>query len=294
MLDRSDQAVVVGGGIVVDERRTGAAPLILVALRRIQRSQIETRSLIGDRGARCSGCSRLDCGGACGHDTRTPGATCTPDSGNVDGSGPSQRSSHRHMKGMAPDVLNLELPASSKLTLNTCRPYLGVGRMELGRRDNILRLRKELRGSRSWNLGLRKWIGCHLANRPWAGEADGPRGRGLSLVDGGSEGRVILVALGGEEIHLVITQREAGAQNGLAIADGIERQSQVRRELPRRVLCELPGYTGVTVVQRSRRSIRVDRAALVRQKISQIEDNSTVEDIHGQERRGPAEAAGHR
>src|SRR5580704_2690698 len=113
MLDRGDQAVVVGVGIVIDEGRTGAAPLVLVALRRIQRSQIETRGLIGDRGARCSGRSGLDCGGACGHDTRTPGAARTPDSGNVDGPVSSKRSSHRHMKSMAPDVLELELPASS-------------------------------------------------------------------------------------------------------------------------------------------------------------------------------------
>src|SRR5271170_6975062 len=211
MLDRGDQAVVVGVRIVIDERRSGPARLILVALLWIQRSQIETRSLIGDRGARCSGRSGLDCGGACGHDTRTSGATRAPDSGNVDGPGPTQRSSHRHMKGMAPDVLDLELPAFSKLALNTRCPNFGVRRVELGRGDNKLRLRKVLRNRWSRNLRLRKRIGCNLADRPWAGEADGTGRRGLSLTNGGGEGRVILVALGGEEIHLVITQREAAA-----------------------------------------------------------------------------------
>ena len=146
MLESRYHAVVVGEGVVADEHRAGAAALILVALSGIQRSQIKTRSLIGGRGARCSGCSGLDCGGTCGNDTRATCATCTPDSGNVIRAGPSQRNTHGRMEGMAPDVLELELPASAKLTLNACCPRFrcrkgGTGAGE----NNVLRLREELR-----------------------------------------------------------------------------------------------------------------------------------------------------
>lgn len=169
MLDRGDKAVVVGHAGVGNEVRTAAAARILISLSGILDGEREALSLVRRCGAGCSCFAR---GLACraGQDNAgAAGAICTPDSGNKDGR--TKRCTHGSVYGMAANVLELSLPAVSKLMLHAGCPLLGIGGMELFGQHDVLGLGKELSGSRIRDDGLREWVGCGLTNRPGAAEA---------------------------------------------------------------------------------------------------------------------------
>src|ERR1700728_235350 len=196
------------------------------------------------------------------------------------------------MDGPVADVLELELPAAGKLLLDAGCPLNHVRRMVLGGKDNVLRLREELRGSRSGNLGLREGISRDGAYRPRAAEAYRSGWRDLLLTDGRGIGRVLLIPLSGEEVDLVVTQRCAGAEDRFAQAEGIVGQTEVWSELPRGVLRELFGNTRIAVEGGSCGRIWVNRTNNVVQEIVHVENNSAVEVVRRHEVGRPAHAAG--
>lgn len=62
----------------------------------------------------------------------------------------------------------------------------------------------------------------------------------MGLADRCGKGRVLLISLRGEEVDLIVGHFKTGTQNGIAVASGIIRYADVGRELPGRVLGELP------------------------------------------------------
>src|SRR5262249_962575 len=152
---------------------------------------------------------------ACRHNACAARASCTPNSGEVNGG--VDRSSHRSMNCVAADVLNLKQPAPSEVALYAGRPLFCIRRFELGRQHDVLRLRKEqgLGGSR--DNGLRKWIGRDSADRPWARETQRTGSRGLRLADIGGKGWILIRALAGKEVNHVIGQLRACSNYSLAV-----------------------------------------------------------------------------
>src|ERR1700733_7029764 len=104
MLDGYDHAVVVGHGIIV--YKDGAiAATVLISLGRILLGEIKALSLVGGGGTwRSRSAGRLS-GWTCQNDASASSASCTPDSGNVDGW--ADGCTRRHMDSVAGDVLHL-------------------------------------------------------------------------------------------------------------------------------------------------------------------------------------------
>src|SRR5579862_6837418 len=97
MLNRCDQAVVIGHGVVVHKDGAVAAA-ILIALSRILLCEIETLSLVSRCGARRSSSARRLPGRTRGDDSRAAGASGPPYSGNVESR--ADRSARRSMDSM--------------------------------------------------------------------------------------------------------------------------------------------------------------------------------------------------
>src|SRR5271155_2993195 len=110
------------------------------------------------------------------------------------------------MVSFVSNVLELKLPAATKLLLDARCPLNGVGGVVLGWQENVLGLRVELRYSWSRDLRLGKGIAGDGADGPRTGETYGSGRRCLRLADCSGIRRVLLVSLGGEEVDLVIAQ----------------------------------------------------------------------------------------
>src|SRR5438270_8111109 len=124
MLDRGDQAIVISHSVVIDKDRATAAACVLIALNRVRNGEGKTLSLIGDSGTRRSGCACRLARGTCCHDSGATSTSRTPDSGDVESW--ADWSTHGGMDRVATHVVNLELPALTKLTLHAGCPLLGV------------------------------------------------------------------------------------------------------------------------------------------------------------------------
>src|SRR5579875_1585420 len=75
----------------------------------------------------------------------------------------------------------------------------------------------------------REGIAGSGATDPRIGEVDGGGSRAASDLCG--KRRVLCRLCGGEKVRLVIDQAAAGAEDGLAITEGVVRQTEPRREL---------------------------------------------------------------
>ena len=155
----------------------------------------------------------------------------------------------------------------------------GVCRLELLRHHNELRLREEQRLRGRWNRGLREWTGCDGALRPGIAEENRTRGRRLRVGHSGSKGRVLLVALAGEEGGVIKHESAASANDSFAIPVGIKRDSDVGRELPPGVIRELPGDARVAVVKGTCGRVRINRAGFIGNEVGLAEHYAAIEVI---------------
>ena len=77
----------------------------------------------------------------------------------------------------------------------------------------------------------------------------GPEPDDCGVADCGSEWRILLIALCGEEVGIVVHERAAGANHRLARSGWIEGEADIGGELPGRVLGELLGNAFIAVVE---------------------------------------------
>ena len=111
---------------------------------------------------------------------------------------------------------------------------------------------------------------------------------------GRGEGRVLLVALAGEEVGVVEHQRAARANHCLAVADGIERYADVGRELPEEFLVNCRANALVAVVESAGGGVGIDGAGRVGEEVGHVEYNAAIEVVVRRNLRAPAQAADER
>src|SRR6185503_1241907 len=77
---------------------------------------------------------------------------------------------------------------------------------------------------------------------------------------GGSEWRILLIALSREEVGFIVDERPADTKDRFAIAVGVECQAEARRELPDRILSESFGNALISVVEDTGGRVGIDGA----------------------------------
>ena len=173
MVERGDQAVVVGRGPVADDHRAAAAAFILVALGRILLVSRKREFWFPVVEQLVPAAPALTAAGPVVTMPVQP-VPPAPQTPGMKTAG-SKVIAHRIVARGVADVVDLRLPAVAELTLNAERPLDGVGRLEVRHRHDVLRLGEEQRLRRRGNGGLRERAGGECARRPGSGEGYRPR-----------------------------------------------------------------------------------------------------------------------
>ncbi len=142
MIERGDQAIVVGRGFVADHarirRRCLRYWLPCVGFCCVSRKR---EALVARCGAVGACCAWFDRSRTCGNDPVQP-VPLAPQTPGIKTAG-SNGDAHGIVAGGVADVVDLRLPAVPELTLDAEGPLNGVGGLEVRHRHDVLRLREE-------------------------------------------------------------------------------------------------------------------------------------------------------